>query len=169
MFLTVEHHSPMAEFSPQQPDPHWDLSRETSLSSISTLVASCWIVIVAGQPHATFGMLMRWVNVTWTRRTVLDLQKSLAFNWIEWKGVWCICRYAGECTAIRNILSMLDGYSETYSCLMSYLSSLRPYGPVYQLLISCGLAVSSPQRIEGVDGEWVTACTTEVFKGLVCK
>lgn len=59
---------PMAELSPQHPDPHWALSRETSLSSISTLVASCWIVVVAGQPHAAFGMLMRWVNVTWTRR-----------------------------------------------------------------------------------------------------
>lgn len=56
--------SPMAEPSLQHPDPHWALSRETSLSSISTLVTSCCMVAVAGQPHAAFGMLMRCVNVT---------------------------------------------------------------------------------------------------------
>lgn len=56
--------SPIAELSPQHPDPHWALSMETSRSNISTLVANCWIAIVAGQPHAAFGMLMRCVNVT---------------------------------------------------------------------------------------------------------
>ena len=56
--------SPTAEPSLQQPEPHWALSRETSLSSISTLVTSCCMVAVAGQPQAAFGMLMRCVNVT---------------------------------------------------------------------------------------------------------
>lgn len=67
--------SPTAELSPQHPDPHWALSRETSLSSISTLVASCWIEVVVGQPHAAFGMLIRWVNVTW-RRTKVRLRSA---------------------------------------------------------------------------------------------
>lgn len=69
--------SPMAELSPQHPEPHWALSMDTSLSSISTLVASCWIVAVAAQPHAALGMLMRWVNVTWKSRG--DFLKCVCF------------------------------------------------------------------------------------------
>lgn len=61
--------SPMAELSPQHPDPHWARRSETSRSSISTLLASCWIVAVVEQPHAAFGMLMRCVNVIWTTTT----------------------------------------------------------------------------------------------------
>lgn len=62
--------SPRTKLSPQQAPLHCALSSETSLSSISMRLASCWSMAEAGHEHVALGMLMRWVKVTWLSESI---------------------------------------------------------------------------------------------------